>query len=645
MPLAPEDQLLVACCRGDLPADVRAAAARLLDAPLSWDYLLASSARHGVGPLLRHGLIRVAAETGAAPPLEVTRELDRRHAESAARNDHLLGFVSELGAACDAAGVDLMAIKDVQLAVEVYAEPALRPLGDLDVLVRREQYGEVARLLADRGFSAVPRTNGPRQLAYGTGHHFRREDGLWVDVQWNVMQREWDLHDDGTFSFDRNHLWRDARRMALNGRTLLVPSPTDMLFHLCVHAEGHEYMELVLFCDIAELLRVSGSEVNWEELCRLARGYGSRSAVYWVLVLTRDLLGAPVPDGVLETLAPAFFDAPVYGPIYRSLQSLHGALDDLDERVEAPPVLLSTLETDVRRHAARARRLDAELRGVAGRFADRPGAGPVALLAGSSLRRFPASSLPAFEDAHVLVLEEQLPPLERALADAGFGRRGEAFEREAEWRSRDPRAAVRPLTLRIRAERAPAATLGAEVPPSNARVALRSLRLPQGRDDEEPVRLLLHGVSAEEALVELAVRVVRGEHALFAAVSVLDWLRRLPEPPDPDRLRAVAIARGVEREALSALAAVEGLQPGCLDRRHLGGLSTRLFRWARYGPSALERHATLRDGYLYALALRELQGPAARVRFLCRSLWPRAGRAPVAARLVAGLVHRPEAAR
>jgi hypothetical protein len=398
----------------------------------------------------------------------------------------------------------------------------------------------------------------------------------------------------------------------------------------------------VLFCDIAELLRVSGSEVDWHDLCRLARGYGSRSAVYWVLLLTRDLLGAPVPDTVLETLAPSFFDAPVYGPIYGSLQSLHAAVDDLDERVEAPPELLTTLETDVRRHAARARRLDAELRGVAGRFADRPGAGPVALLAGSSLRRFPASSLPAFEDAHLLVLDEQLPLLERALADAGFARRGEVFEREAEWRSRDPRADGRPLTLSISAERAPASTLGAEVPPSNARVALRSLR-PRGRADEEPVRLLVHGVSAEEALVELALRVVRGEHALFAAVSVLDWLRRLPERPDPDRLRAVAIARGVEREALSALAAVEGLQPGCLDRRHLGDLSTRLFRWARYGPSALERHAALRDGYLYALTLRELDGSAARARFLGRSLWPRAGRAPVAARLVAGLVHRPEA--
>lgn len=230
------------------------------------------------------------------------------------------------------------------------------------------------------------------------------------------------------------------------------------------------------------------------------------------------------------------------------------------------------------------------------------------------------------------MLDEQLPLLEQALVDAGFARRGAAFERNAEWRSRDPRAAVRPLRLRIRAERALAATLGREVPPSNARVALRSLRERVGGDDAR-VRLLLHGVTAEEALVDLAMRVVRGEHALFAAVSVLDWLRRLPQPPDPDLLCEVAFARGVERQALPALAAVEGLWPGALERRPTAEAATRLFRWARHGPSALERHAGLRDSYLYALALRELHGPAARARFVGRSFWPRAGQAPVAARL------------
>ncbi len=147
-----------------------------------------------------------------------------------------------------------------------------------------------------------------------------------------------------------------------------------------------------------------------------------------MLLLTRELLGAPVPDGVLETLTPAFFDAPVYGPIFGSLLSLHAALDDLDERLGAPPELLAALETDVRRHAARARRLDAELRGVAGRFAAMPGAGPVAVLAGPSLRRFPTRALPAFENAHLLVLDEQLP-----LHGAGARRR----------RLRAPRRGVR----------------------------------------------------------------------------------------------------------------------------------------------------------------------------------------------------------
>ena len=66
------------------------------------------------------------------------------------------------------------------------------------------------------------------------------------------------------------------------GRRFRVASPRarGATFHLCLHLEGHIYSELVLFCDIAELVRRYREDLDWSALVDVTRRYRAESSVY-----------------------------------------------------------------------------------------------------------------------------------------------------------------------------------------------------------------------------------------------------------------------------------------------------------------------------------------------------------------------------
>jgi len=134
------------------------------------------------------------------------------------------------------------------------------------------------------GFVPLPSPDIPYTLKYAWGHHFHRDtDNIWVDLQWNILQIEWDVYQERNFDFEIDRIWRDATSMITDEQKILVPNPEDMLFHLCLHLEGHYYAELILFCDIAELLRFYRDRLDWSRFTEMTHRYTTESAVYTIL--------------------------------------------------------------------------------------------------------------------------------------------------------------------------------------------------------------------------------------------------------------------------------------------------------------------------------------------------------------------------
>lgn len=116
-------------------------------------------------------------------PTEVTRACRDAHAEAWGLNERLLALVEPAVAALVDRGIPTVALKGVALLGDVFPRHALRPIGDVDLLVPRRRAVAALRILDDAGWRG-PRRHRPWWLA---GRHA-------VNLGTDVVGPSIDLH-------------------------------------------------------------------------------------------------------------------------------------------------------------------------------------------------------------------------------------------------------------------------------------------------------------------------------------------------------------------------------------------------------------------------------------------------------------------
>ncbi len=647
--LGAEEQLILCASRVAVTEDERRHIVDLVRAPLDWDYLVTVATRHAVAPLLHHGLetalgpgtAEAEGETEAERTLRTARdELGKLRSAAGARVDHVYAQLSTIAASFGDAGVETIALKDLTLAREVYPDPSLRPIGDIDLLVRHEHYERAGECLVELGFAPVLEGAGRYARKYSVGRHFRRAaDELWVDLQWNVAQREWDLHGDGAFTYDVERMWRRARRLELgteHGSCVLAPSDEDMLFHLCLHAEGHTFGELILLCDIAELLRTRATSLDWDELLDLTRSHGASSPVYYTLHLTERLLGVGAPDQMLAELEPAYFQGSLFGPLFSNLGPLHESLDHIDRAAKPPEQAMARFETLVRSQAVQAMRVAAELDGVASSFRAQ-GGHLIAFAAERSPRVFPDDQLAPFGAIEAVVLDTDADLMGDVLRTLGYEHLGPSagLVKQCAISARDPALADQAVALAVHVD--VVSDLGELTLPTAQSKSRRAsetvsarLRRDSHRRAEPEARVTIRALAAEELLVWCIVSAASGKDRLFGLCGLVGPLQQLSSRVDWNRFGQVIRASGVDACATASLTHVGALLEAdarsmFAERFSLADDTSepRLFEWARYGSEEMQRHRDLRAPFFFLLALLSAQTAREKAGYVWRSFFRR----------------------
>jgi hypothetical protein len=113
------------------------------------------------------------------------------------------------------------------------------------------------------------------------------------------------LHAAGPFTLGASRVVQDAVPVRWEDRTILVPSHTHGLLHLCMHFAWSHYMTHGVFRavqDVAALWRATGG--FGVELAAVARQAGATTSCYWTLRFARRLLDVPIDDALLRALRP-----------------------------------------------------------------------------------------------------------------------------------------------------------------------------------------------------------------------------------------------------------------------------------------------------------------------------------------------------
>ncbi|MCP4229901.1 MAG: nucleotidyltransferase family protein [bacterium] len=118
-------------------------------------------------------------------PDSVIHEIEKLKSANRARNLYLLKIYEEISSRFDNEGIVSLPIKGVDLISDFYADPALRPISDIDLLVKPTHFTAAIESLREMGFDIV-RAGQRLPGVWAAVNLFRGDDvkPVWVDLHY-----------------------------------------------------------------------------------------------------------------------------------------------------------------------------------------------------------------------------------------------------------------------------------------------------------------------------------------------------------------------------------------------------------------------------------------------------------------------------
>jgi hypothetical protein len=262
-----------------------------------WDRVAALARTNGIAALILRG----CATLGANLPADVEDALRDVMAEGIARVLVLDAELSRLAPSLVTAAGPTMVLKGWAVARTIYPDPALRPYGDIDLLLSEERAGRGASALLAAGLIERPyaaETARQRRAPHAEASFHR----LFTDPAQRVLV---ELHTDAFQIGIRPRCEADRWERALplpglSGVSMLCPE--DQLLQLSVHLHRHGLNRLIWLKDLDLLMRAR--ELDWELISHDSRREGVNGSVWLALTTASRLLGTPLPTPA-RRLAPS----------------------------------------------------------------------------------------------------------------------------------------------------------------------------------------------------------------------------------------------------------------------------------------------------------------------------------------------------
>jgi len=262
--------------------------------PRQLDSFLHAADWHGVLPAVaanlravaeQHGPERVVAADGDAA-LHLGDMLVAAQARLVARAGLSLALrrhLRDIMAAMAEHGLPAIVLKGAEFCDRLYAQPALRPFTDVDLLAAREVVPDVEAVLEALGYRPDPAPR--RKHAEGYGERtWRLEGGV------GAVEVHWDLVNSPPLRRRISVEFGDLQLETQDG--VLRPTPASLLAIAAVHAAaGHRFDRLQTLCDVCQAARGAAGELDEDWLREFGRRTGSAGAMAAAFYLAGETLG------------------------------------------------------------------------------------------------------------------------------------------------------------------------------------------------------------------------------------------------------------------------------------------------------------------------------------------------------------------
>jgi len=285
-----EEKILILLANYSLSNEQLNSFSELLSQHPDWTKLIAPTRFHSLSPLL----VKHFSEGGLQNnlPSETWEKLLTIARLQTARRLQLIVVFQELSAIFKANNIDFILLKGLYLSDNYYSNPALRPMQDIDILVRERDISKVIGIFESSGAKRLVEL----QSAYINSllQHippFIYKDVL-IEVHSNLVAVNL------PYTFTPEILWNNTQEIEIQKSGTMVFKHELNLIYLCIHLYRHlrtEKFKLIWFTDILQFLSSTPS-IDHEKLKSLVIETHSENAIGQILYFLSNFWNQKIDD-------------------------------------------------------------------------------------------------------------------------------------------------------------------------------------------------------------------------------------------------------------------------------------------------------------------------------------------------------------
>ncbi|HEX3010341.1 MAG TPA: nucleotidyltransferase family protein [Bacteroidales bacterium] len=190
--------------------------------------------------------------------------------------------------------VAVIAIKGFSISTVVYANPYLRPMADIDLLVPPASFQKAGQVLTEAG-ATLKKASGPESsgdIGYDCTYVYAGEK---IELHHHLMNPSF------RNSVSRETIFENITVGDIFGMQCRVLNPEMQLFYMLHHLSRHmdyKLARMIWLIDIHYFLKAFSGKLDWQKIRSFVSECGGDMDIYKGLYLCRELFNDDFPEGI-----------------------------------------------------------------------------------------------------------------------------------------------------------------------------------------------------------------------------------------------------------------------------------------------------------------------------------------------------------
>lgn len=306
-----EDHLLLYCCRTEIDNRIKDKTIEIQRDNIDWDCFLKKARENGISAIVYLKLNEKKNDYRNIPSI-IFEEFKKDYYVNATKNTLIFEGLGKVLQAFNKTGLQVIVLKGAALAEIVYGNLALRPMSDIDLLVKKEDLLRIDEQLKIQGY--LPSDGSVKDInfssAYLTTLDYRSPSKNLPSfhIHWHFVNSS--IPNESYITYIKmEDIWQDAEKTKIANVETLVMAPHHLVIHLSEHAlrVTHSLSKFCFFCDINEAINFYQERLDWDQLIKDSFKFNLNRMVYLSLYFASKFLATKIPEDVLLKLIPKRF--------------------------------------------------------------------------------------------------------------------------------------------------------------------------------------------------------------------------------------------------------------------------------------------------------------------------------------------------